>query len=100
MIQLPKIEPNYGYTVLKPLSEGEVKRGNIIIPDMGKEKPQTGIILEIADTYNFNTGEMVPSKFKVGDTVFYPAMSGKKINYEEETYIIVGNQDLISRIRE
>ena len=94
-----KIEPNYGYTVLKPLSEGELKVGNIIIPDMGKEKPQTGTILEVAETYNFNTGEFVPSKFVEGDVVFYPAMSGKKITYEEETYIIVGNQDLISKIK-
>lgn len=97
---ISKIDPNYGYTVLKPLSAGEQKAGAIIIPDMGKEKPGIGEIIEFEPTYNFNTDTTVPYKFEKGDHVFYPTMAAKKLTHEQQDYVIVSNQDLISRIKQ
>ena len=34
------IEPKNGYIILKPIEEQEVLAGNIILPDLGKERPE------------------------------------------------------------
>jgi co-chaperonin GroES (HSP10) len=35
--------------------------GNIVIPDMGKERPDIGEVLAVSPVYNFNKGEYVPN---------------------------------------
>ena len=37
-----KLIPLYDKVVVKPKEEGEMLYGNIIVPDMGKEKPEMG----------------------------------------------------------
>jgi len=36
---MSKLNPLNGYLVLKPIEEEEQTVGNIIIPDLGKERP-------------------------------------------------------------
>ena len=42
---MSKITPLNGYLVLKPVETSEEMVGNIILPDMGKERPETGEVI-------------------------------------------------------
>ena len=57
---MSKLKPVNGNVILRPVEEQEMMSGNIIIPDMGKEKPEMGEIVAISEVYNFNKGEYVP----------------------------------------
>ena len=39
---MTQIKPLNGHIVLKPVETSEEMVGNIILPDMGKERPETG----------------------------------------------------------
>jgi co-chaperonin GroES (HSP10) len=88
-----EIEPNYGQVVLRPIEDQEERYGNIIVPDVGKEKPEIAEILKIEDTYNWHTGKFFTPKFSVGDIVIIPKMGVMKISLNnEELYICQENQ--------
>ena len=39
---MSKLRPVNGNVILRPIEEEEQMAGNIIIPDMGKERPEMG----------------------------------------------------------
>ena len=39
--------PTNDRILIKPIDEGEQTYGNIVIPDMGKEKPEMGVVLAV-----------------------------------------------------
>lgn len=94
---MSKFKLNYGYALLEP-TELEQTYGNIVIPDIGQEKPRMGEIISLEPIYNFHKGETVPSKFSVGDTVLYPAMGGSKIKIDNKEYIVIGVQEIFTAI--
>ena len=71
---MSKLKPLNGNIVIKPLENQETTYGNIVIPDMGKEKPEIGEVIAVSDTLNWHTGEYVRSKIQPGDIVLIPKM--------------------------
>lgn len=94
-----KLDPGYGYAVLKPLEDGEQMYGNIVLPDMGNEKGRLAVIESIEPIYNFNLGTFVESKFKVGDTILFSPMSGSKYQLDGEDFIVISVTDLLAAIK-
>ena len=93
-----KLEPLNCYIVIKPVEETEQTYGNIIIPDLGKERPELGEVVATSATYNFNSDKKVPSALNVGDKVLIPKMGSVRITVESEEYFICKEQDIYSKI--
>jgi len=72
--------------------------GNIIIPDMGKERPEMGEIIAISNVYNFNKGEYAPTTLEVGMKVLIPKMGAQSITIEGEEYYITAQNSVLSII--
>ena len=53
------IEPLGDRVVLLPLEEEEQTFGNIVVPDMGKEKPEMGTVLAVGPGRVTNDGAIV-----------------------------------------
>ena len=87
-----------GHAVLKVIEYEEQLAGNIIIPDMGKEKPEMAEVIAISNVYNFNKGEYVPSMLKVGMKVLIPKMGAQAITIEGEEYYITAQNSVLSII--
>jgi chaperonin GroES len=81
---MSKIRPLNGIIVLKKVEEEEQTYGNIVIPDMGKERPELGIVVETSDTYNWNSGEYYKSKLQAGDKVVIPKMGSMVVSNDGE----------------
>ena len=69
-----KLKPVNGNVILRPIEEEELMAGNIIIPDMGKEKPEMAEVIAISNVYNFNTDTVVPTDLEVDMKVLLPKM--------------------------
>ena len=93
---MSKLKPVNGNVILRPIEEEEQMAGNIIIPDMGKERPEMGEIIAISEVYNFNKGEYVPSMLKVGMKVLIPKMGAQSITIEGEEYYITSQNSVLS----
>ena len=61
--------PQNDRVLVKPIDEGEQMYGNIVIPDMGKEKPEMGEVVSIGPGRTSEFGHYIPVKAKVGDIV-------------------------------
>ena len=92
------LTPLNGYVILEPIEDKEILSGNIIIPDLGKEKPAIGKVLTYSDFYNFQTGDFIPPKFNIGDTVLIPKMGSQKITLDGKEYFLCKTVEVIAII--
>ena len=65
-----KIRPLLDRVLVKRLANEEKTAGGIIIPDVAKEKAQTGKVIAVGTGRMLNDGKIVPMQVKVGDIVF------------------------------
>ena len=93
-----KLQPLNGYLVLKPIDTEEETYGNIVIPDLGKERPEMGEVVATSGTYNYNSDKLVPSNLTVGDKVLIPKLGSLRITVEGDEYFICKEQDVYSKI--
>ena len=93
-----QITPINGYVVLKPVEETEQTFGNIVIPDLGKERPEMGKVVDVSPTYNFHTDKNVESLLHPGDLVLITKMGSQRIVIDGEDYYICKETDVLAII--
>lgn len=83
----------FNNVIVKPQEEEEKTFGNIVVPDLGKEKGLRGTIVSVGPgTYSF-TGEFIETTLKVGQKVILPPIGPVKVEEEgQEYWSIVENQ--------
>jgi chaperonin GroES len=92
-----KIKPLHNHIVIKQQDETETMYGNIVVPDMGKEKPLMGEVVAVGPGIHSITGQtFIETKIQVGETVVFPAFGGTKMTVEGEEYIVMKEQDLLA----
>ena len=91
-----KLRPVNGNVILRPIEEEELMAGNIIIPDMGKEKPEMAEVIAISNVYNFNTDTIVPTDLEVGMKVLLPKMGAQTVTIDGEEYYITAQSSILS----
>jgi len=95
---MSKLQPLNGYLILRPIEEEEQMYGNIVIPDLGKEKPEMGEVVATSGTYNYHSDTLVPSNLQIGDKVLIPKLGSLRITVEGEEYFICKEQDVYSKL--
>ena len=95
---MSKLRPVNGNVIIRPIEEEEQLSGNIIIPDMGKERPEMGEIVAISKIYNFNKGEYVPTIIEIGMKVLIPKMGAQSVTIDGEEYYITAQSSILSII--
>ena len=93
-----KLQPLNGHIIIRPIEEEETTYGNIVIPDLGKERPEMGEVIATSQTYNFHSDKLIKSQLEVGDKVLIPKMGSVRITVEGEDYFIVKETDIYSKI--
>ena len=93
------IKPLGDRVVLLPLDEGEQQYGSIIVPDMGKEKPEMGKVLAVGEGRVTNDGMIIKNQLEIGQTVMVPKFGAQTVVVEGETYIIASENDVLGIIK-
>ena len=91
-----KIKPMHNHIVIKQQDETETMYGNIIVPDMGKEKPLMGEVVAVGEGAYTITGDFIKTKIQVGETVVFPAFGGTKMTIEGDEYVVMKESDLLA----
>ena len=86
--------------VILPIEEGEQTYGNIIVPDMGKERPEMGTVLAVGPGRISTDGTLIPNRLEVGVTVMVPKFGAQVVVVENETYIIAGESDVLGIVKQ
>ena len=88
------IEPVGRRVLVKRLEEEEKKKGSIIVPDTAKEKPQEGIVKNVAKVGKDDD----PLPVRKGDRILFGKYSGTEIEYKDEEYLILNEEDILAKI--
>ena len=89
-----KVTPLADRVVVKPISQEEVTKGGIVLPDTAKEKPQEGKVVAVGEGRMSEDGKRIPMEVKVGDTVIYAKYAGTEWKYDNEEYLILRESDI------
>ena len=85
----------FNAVIVKPIEEEESVHGNIVVPDMGKDKNLKGEVVSVGPGHHTSMGTFIETTVKVGDIVLLPQMGPSKMDYlGEEYYMIQENQIL------
>ncbi|MCK4528347.1 co-chaperone GroES [candidate division WOR-3 bacterium] len=70
------------------------KKGEIIIPDTAKEKPQQGIVEAVAKIKKDDD----PLPVKKGDRILFGKYAGTEVDFDNQEYIILDEDDILAKI--
>ena len=93
-----KLEALFNTVIVKPIEAEETQHGNIIVPDMGNEKNQTGEVISVGPGQNTLMGEFVKTISKVGDVVVLPTQGFTKLPYDGEEYWVGPENQILAKI--
>ena len=93
-----ELEALFDAVIVKPLEEEETTYGNIIVPDLGKEKNEMGTVEAGGPGKPTITGEMITTNVKVGDVVVLPTMGFTKLPYNGEEYYVGPENQILARV--
>ena len=94
------LEALFDAVIVKPIEYEESTFGNIIVPDLGKEKNETGKVIAVGPGKRTITGELIPTNLKVGDVVVLPTMGFTKLPYDGEEYYVGPENQVLAKINE
>jgi chaperonin GroES len=93
-----ELEALFDAVIVKPLENEETTYGNIIVPDLGKEKNEMGTVIAVGPGKHTITGEMIPTNIQIGDTVVLPTMGFTKLPYKGEEYFVGPENQILARV--
>ena len=86
--------------IILPQEEGEQTYGNIVVPDIGKEKPEIGTVLAVGPGRISTDGTLIPNRIEVGATVMVPKFGAQTVEVENETYVVASENDVLGIIKQ
>lgn len=97
---MKKLNPANDRVVVKPIEEDEQLYGNIIVPDMGKERPEMGEVIAAGPGRMSEFGKHIPVKAKVGQVVLVPKIGSIRVELEGQEYYIVQDREILAIVEE
>jgi chaperonin GroES len=97
---MKKLNPANDRVVVKPIEEDEQLYGNIIVPDMGKERPEMGKVIATGMGRMSEFGKHIPVKAKVGQIVLVPKIGSIRVELDGEEYYIVQDREILAIVEE
>ena len=96
-----QLQPTNDRILLKPIDEGEQTYGNIVIPDMGKERPEMGKVLATGPGRFSEHGQLITVRScKVGDVVLVPKIGTLRIDFEGEEFYLAQDKEILAVVKE
>ena len=94
-----KLRPLNDRVVVKPLSEDEVTKFGIILPDtVEKERPEKGEVLAVGPGRLLDNGTRAPLGVKVGDKVVFKKYSPDEIKVDGKEVLMISESDIMAVI--
>jgi chaperonin GroES len=94
------IHPKGDRVLIRPLTETETTYGSILIPDLGKERPEIGEVIGVGPGRLSEFGHWIPVNTHVGDKVMIPKIGTIRIELEGEEFYITQEKEILAIINE
>ncbi len=83
--------------LIEPLEEQETMYGSIIVPDLGKERPELGTVVAVgAGRLSEFSGQWIPVNCKVGDIVLVPKIGTIRVELKGKEYYVAQDKEILA----
>lgn len=86
--------------IVRPIEEDEQLYGNIIMPDMGKERPEMGEVVAVGPGRTTEFGTKIEVNAKVGDIVLVPKIGSLRVEFDSNEYYIVPDKEILATVED
>jgi chaperonin GroES len=93
------LEALFDAVIVKPVENEEQKFGNIVVPDLGKDKNERGEVVAVGPGKPTVTGNFIETQVKVGDIVILPTMGFTKLEYDGDDYFIGPENQILAKVK-
>tara|TARA_R110002020_G_scaffold241747_1_gene455015 strand:+ start:229 stop:603 length:375 start_codon:yes stop_codon:yes gene_type:complete len=93
------LEALFNAVIVKPIEQNEEMYGSIVVPDMGKDKNEHGIVLSVGPGQHTHMGHFIPAEIKVGDEVVLPTQGFTKVEHKGEEYYVGPENQILARVK-
>jgi chaperonin GroES len=97
---MKSLQATFNAVIVKPRNTEEETYGNIVVPDLGKDKALIGTIVSIGPGHPSITGEMIPTTLKQGMEVMLPSLGPNKIELEGQEYWVCPETQVLAIIKD
>jgi chaperonin GroES len=94
-----KYEALFDSVIIEVIETEEEVYGQIIVPDLGKEKNLRGRVVAVGKGSYTVTGNFLETVIQVGDEVILPSMGFTKIEVEGKEYLVGNEKQIIAKLR-
>ncbi|NLF97865.1 MAG: co-chaperone GroES [Candidatus Riflebacteria bacterium] len=93
------LKPLNDRVIVKPKDAIEKSKGGVILPDTAsKEKPIEGTVIAAGPGKLTDEGKRTPLEVKKDDKIIFSKYAGTEIKVEEESYLILREEDILAII--
>jgi len=93
------LKPLSDHLIVKPVSEGEVTKSGIVLPDtVEKERPEKGEVIAIGPGKILDNGQRQVMQVKVGDKIMFKKYSPDEVKIDGEELLVISESDVIAII--
>lgn len=85
--------------LVKPISQKEHKVGNILVADLGRERPEMGEVLAVGSGRVTEFGTFIKPNVKPGDIILVPKIGSLRIEFEGEEFYIVPDKEILCVVK-
>lgn len=93
------LEALFDAVIVKPVENEEQQYGNIVVPDLGKDKNERGEVIAVGPGKPTLMGSFIETQVKVGDIVILPTMGFTKLEYDGDDYFIGPENMILAKVK-
>ncbi len=97
---MQKLEALFDAVIVKPIEEEETTYGNIVVPDLGKDKNEKGTVVAVGPGKSTVTGNFLETIVKVGDVVILPTMGFTKLEHDGDEFYVGPESMILAKLSE
>jgi chaperonin GroES len=94
---MSQIVPLNDRIVVTRLEVEDVTKGGLFIPETGKEKPQSGMVIAVGSGKIINN-VFVALDVKIGDTVLFGKYSGTEVTVDDAELLILREDEIFAKL--
>ena len=93
------LEALFNAVIVKPIEQNEEMYGSIVVPDMGKDKNEHGIVVSVGPGSHTHMGHFLETNIKVGDEVVLPTQGFTKVEHNGEEFYVGPENQILARVK-
>ena len=94
---MSQILPLNDRVIVTRLEVEDVTKGGLFIPETGKEKPQSGLVIAVGSGKLINN-VFVALDVQIGDTVLFGKYSGTEVTVDDAELLILREDEIFAKL--